>query len=43
MYSEAAALQRLAAFMDAVQQRQLAVSFEMETGEGQQPTPHVCF
>jgi hypothetical protein len=32
--SEAAALQRLAALMDALQQRRLAVSFEMVTGVG---------
>jgi hypothetical protein len=32
--SEAAALQRLAAFMEALQQRQLAISFEMVTGTG---------
>lgn len=30
---EAAAQQRLAALMDALQQRQLAISFEMVTGE----------
>jgi uncharacterized protein (DUF849 family) len=35
--SEDAALQRLAAFMAALQQRQLAISFEMVTGEG-----HTC-
>jgi hypothetical protein len=34
--SEDAALQRLAAFMEALQQRQLAISFEMVTGEPEQ-------